>query len=406
MHMNITNFIINRFVDKEYNVEDPRTRKQFGVLSGIVGIICNTILFFAKLFVGAITFSIAVSADAFNNLADAGSSVVTLVCFKMAESPADRKHPFGHGRIEYISGLIISVAIIITGLEFVKSSVEKIISPENVCLDKISLLILIFSMGLKVWMSLFNTKLGKILKSSAMKATAADSLIDVVATLAIVVSMVFTHFTGINIDAYAGVLVAGFIIFTGGRMLLESLNPLLGAAPDPQFISKINKLVLSYENVVGVHELMIHNYGPSKSIISLHVEMPSNVDVIKLHDIIDSIENRLKEELNCQAIIHLDPIVVDDNLVNEVRSKVSEMVKLIHGDARACDLRIVPGSKASKVLFDLLIPYDLNSTDKEIANSLKKSIKIIDDSYECVVNIKRQYYNLQSGEDENSDVGE
>lgn len=400
----MTNLIIKKFIDKEYNVEDPYTRKQFGVLSGVVGIICNTILFLAKLFVGVVTSSIAVSADAFNNLSDAGSSIVTLVCFKMAENPADKKHPFGHGRIEYISGLIISVAIIITGLGFIKSSVEKIFSPEDVHLDVISLTILILSLGLKLWMSLFNTKLGKILSSAAMKATAADCLIDVVATTAIIISMVFTYFTNISVDAYAGVLVAGFIIFTGTTMLNESLNPLLGAAPDPELVNKINKLVLSYEYVVGVHELMIHNYGPTKSIISLHVEMPSNVDIIKLHDVIDSIENKLKSEFNCQAIIHMDPIVVDDEFVNEVRGKVSEMVKLIHNKARVCDFRIVPGYSSSKLIFDLFIPYDLKSSDKEIMTSLGKSIKVIGESYECVVNIKREYYDTQISEEENSDA--
>lgn len=402
--MYMTNFIINKFIDKEYNVENPRTRKQFGVLSGVVGIICNTILFLAKLFVGVVTSSIAVSADAFNNLADAGSSIVTLVCFKMAENPADRKHPFGHGRIEYISGLIISVAIIITGLGFIKSSVEKIFSPDDVHLDVISLVILVLSLFLKLWMSLFNTRLGKILRSSAMKATAADCLIDVVATTAIIISMVFTYFTSISIDAYVGVLVAGFIIFTGITMLNESLNPLLGTAPNPELISKINKLVLSYENVVGVHELMVHNYGPTKSIISLHVEMPSNVDIIKLHEIIDSIENRLKKEFNCQAIIHMDPIVVDDELVNEVRGKVSEMVKLIHSKARVCDLRIVPGYSVSKIIFDLFIPYDLKATDNQIMNSLEKSIKVIDSSYDCIVNIKREYYDIQTDEEEDLNI--
>ncbi len=402
----MTNFIINKFIDKEYNIEDPRTRKQFGVLSGIVGIICNTVLFLAKLFVGVVTSSIAVSADAFNNLADAGSSIVTLVCFKMAENPADKKHPFGHGRIEYISGLIISVAIIITGLGFIKSSVEKIFSPEEVHLDVISFAILVLSLFLKLWMSFFNTRLGKILRSSAMKATAADCLIDVVATLAIIISMVFTHFTNISVDAYAGVLVAGFIIFTGVTMLNESLNPLLGTAPDPDLISKINKLVLSYENVVGVHELMVHNYGPTKSIISLHVEMPSNVDIIKLHEIIDTIENRLKKEFNCQAIIHLDPIVVDDEFVNEVRRKISEMVKLIHPKAKVCDLRIVQGYTFSKIIFDLFIPYDLDSKDEEIISSLERSIKVIDSSYECIANIKREYYDTQTNGEENLNIKE
>jgi cation diffusion facilitator family transporter len=313
----------------------------------------------------------------------------------MAENPADRKHPFGHGRIEYISGLIISVAIIITGLGFIKSSVEKIFSPEEVHLDAVSLFILVLSLFLKLWMSLFNTKLGKILGSSAMKAVAVDCLIDVVATAAIIFSMIFTYFTNINVDAYTGVLVAGFIIFTGITTLNESLNPLLGAAPDPQLINKINKLVLSYENVAGVHELMIHNYGPTKSIISLHVEMPSNVDIIKLHEIVDSIESRLKKEFNCQATIHLDPIVVDDELVSGVRGKVFEMVKLIHPKAKVCDLRIVPGYTSSKIIFDLFIPCDLNLTDKEIVGSFKKSIKIIDSSYECIVNVKREYYDTQ-----------
>lgn len=271
--INMTSLLIKLFIHDSKNINDPNIRKQYGMLSGFVGIICNTILFFAKIFIGILTSSIAVSADAFNNLADAGSSIVTLVCFKIAGSPADKEHPFGHGRIEYISGLIVSVAIIITGLSFVKTSIEKIFSPDPITFSWISLVILTLSLLLKLWMCLFNKKLDNLTNSAVMKAASLDSLSDVAVTGAVILSMIITYFTGLSIDAYTGIVVSIFILLTGIGMIKETLSPLLGQAPNPNLVNEINKLVLSHKEIIGIHELMVHNYGPGRSVISLHAEM-------------------------------------------------------------------------------------------------------------------------------------
>lgn len=388
----MTNLLIKLFIPDSKNLNDPKVRKKFGILSGIVGIICNTILFFAKLFVGIITSSIAVSADAFNNLADAGASIVTFVCFKIAGAPADKEHPFGHGRVEYISGLIVSVAIILTGFSFAKSSVEKIISPEPIVFSKISLIILMVSLLLKLWMGLFNRKLGNIVNSSAMKATSLDSLADVAATGAVIVSMFIYRYTGLNVDAYAGLIVAAFILFTGIQMIKETLGPLLGQAPDPELVREITEIILSYDDIIGIHELMVHNYGPGRSVISMHAEMPAHIDILKLHGTIDRVEERLKTHFNCQAVIHLDPIITDDENVNKLRNKVSDFVRIIYPNSKIYDFRIVPSSTHSTLIFGLSVPFELDESDEQIRHAIQKGIKIIDKSYKCIININREAF--------------
>ncbi|BED93114.1 MAG: cation transporter [Candidatus Paraimprobicoccus trichonymphae] len=303
----MTNFLINKFLkNKKYS--NSKYRKRAGILSGIIGIICNLIMFVGKMFVGIISSSIAVSADAFNNLADVGSSIVTIVGFKIASSPANPKHPFGFGRVEYISGLIISVAIIITGLEFAKSSIDKIFNPEKLNFDFVSIIILILSLILKLWLGIFNTKLGEIMDSSALKATALDSISDMISTGAILLSMLVTYFTHINVDGYAGILVACIVIYTGLKVIRESINPLLGQVPDLELVQEINNIVLSDGNILKISELFVHDYGPEKIVISLRVDMPKLLDIVKQHEIIDTLEKNLKNKFDCQAIIHVDPI--------------------------------------------------------------------------------------------------
>lgn len=386
----MTDLLIKLFIPDAENFNDPKVRKKFGILSGVVGIICNTILFLAKLFVGIVTSSIAVTADAFNNLSDAGASIVTLACFKIAGAPADKEHPFGHGRVEYISGLIVSVAIILTGLSFVKSSIEKIISPEPISFSRISLFILVLSLLVKLWMGLFNRKLGNMANSSAMKATSFDSLADAIATGAVILSMLVSYFTGISVDAYAGILVAVFILLTGVQMIKETLNPLLGQAPDPELVKDINKTVLSYRDIIGIHELMVHNYGPGRSVISLHAEMPANIDIFELHDTIDAAEKELKEKFNCQAVIHMDPIVTDDESVNKLRKEVEEIVKLINLEAKVYDFRVVPGSICSTLVFELSVPFELNKSEDEIIKLAKKEIEKLGKPYRCIINVNRE----------------
>ncbi len=385
----LVKIFIPEFKDKK-DIHSPEIRKKFGILSGIVGIICNCILFSAKIFVGLITQSIAVSADAFNNLSDAGASIVTLACFKIAGTPADKEHPFGHGRVEYVSSLILSIVIIITGLSFVKSSIEKMITPEPIVFSRISLVILAVSLLIKLWMGLFNKKLGEMVNSSAMKAASLESLADVPATASVIISMLVSHFTGYCVDAYAGIVVAAFILFTGVGMVKESLGPLLGQAPDKELVDDVTKTVLSYDEIVGIHELMIHNYGPGKSIISMHAEMPAEIDILRLHEVVDNVENELKDKFNCKAIIHIDPIITDDETINTMRSKISNLVLMIHPLAKIYDLRLLHSSRSPTLAFGLSVPFDLKQSDKRIINTLKKGLKSIDKSYEYNVNITRE----------------
>ncbi len=362
------------------------------MLSGIVGIVSNLTLSAFKFFAGIITSSIAISADAFNNLSDAISSIVTLICFKTSGNPADKDHPFGYGRIEYVSGLIVSIAIIFMGIEFTKSSVEKIFNPETVTYGKTAIVILICSLIVKLWLGRFNQKIGNLINSTAMKATAFDSLSDAVITLTILVGMAINYFVGISVDAYLGIIVALFIIFTGISMIKETLKPLVGQSPDPEFVKEIYEVVQSCPEVLGVHELTVHNYGPDRSFISFHAEVCAHKDIMELHEKIDALEKTLKNKFNCQAIIHMDPIVTDDQIVNNMREKLSTLVRLIHKDAKVYDLRIVPG-KSPVVIFQLSVPYDVDKSDREIIEAVALSLKKIEPEYECMMEINRNYFN-------------
>lgn len=388
----MTEFLIKKFIPNYHNVNNPCVRKKYGILSGVVGISINVILFILKSFVGLISSSISVAADAFNNLSDAFSSIITLACFKMSENPADSKHPFGHGRFEYISGLIISVIIIITGIEFTKSSIEKIFNPEPTSFSYVSIAILFGSIIIKLWLGLFNKKISKTINSSAMNATAIDSLVDVAITSTVIIGMLINYFTSFSVDAYAGIIVALFILFTGINSIRETLDPLIGQAPEQSLIESINKLVLSYPNVMGVHDLMIHNYGPGNIIMSLHVEMPSNIDIIQLHDTIDDIEKALKYEFNCHAIIHLDPIVTDNQYIINIREMLGNVVKGISPDGSVHDLRIVPSNtNTTKLIFDVLVPYDEKLKNQDIKDKIQNQIENINNSYESVIEVERSY---------------
>lgn len=397
------NYIIKKYGIKNETPEDLSVRKRLGMLSGLVGIFGNLLLFSGKFFAGVITSSIAISADAFNNLSDAISSLVTLICFKASNNPADKDHPFGYGRVEYISGLIVSIAIIFMGIEFTKSSIEKIFNPEPVSIQLLPALILIFSLFIKILLGVFNTKIGKIINSTALKAATFDSLGDAAVTVTILFGMAITYFTGISVDAYSGILVSLFIIFTGVGLIKETLSPLIGQSPDPEFVKEITDLVLSSPNIIGIHELTVHNYGPGKSMISMHAEMPAEKNIIELHEEIDLMEKKLKEKFGCSAIIHMDPIVTNDVNVQLIREKISSLVKMIHENAKVYDLRIVPGDKVN-LIFHVSVPYDMPKTDEEIKSSLSLGIKTLDESYESQIEVDRVYFEDQAKtKDESAD---
>ncbi|MBR2578702.1 MAG: cation transporter [Clostridia bacterium] len=389
----LTKLLINRYVTNS-DFKSPEARKQFGVLSGTVGIICNLILSVGKFIAGVMTGSIAISADAFNNLSDAISSIVTLICFRTSDSPADREHPFGHGRIEYISGLIVSIAIIFMGIEFIKSSIEKIFNPEPVVTSTLPVVILAASLVVKLWLSYFNRKIGNMIDSTAIKAAAFDSISDSVVTITILIGMSITYFTGLYVDAYSGIIVACFVILTGLKMIKESTGPLLGQAPDPELVKSINNLVMKCPDILGIHELAVHNYGPGRLVISMHAEVPANRNIMELHDSIDEVENKLKNKFKCQATIHMDPIVTDDKQVTDMKEKLSALIKLIDQSAQIYDLRIVPG-KSKTLIFQVSIPYDLPETDKQLKKSIQNSIDSIEPGYDCIINIDRVYFDSQ-----------
>lgn len=387
----MTNFLVKLFIKNKDDIGNPHVRQAYGMLGGAVGIVCNLLLFAGKLFAGIITGAISITADAFNNLSDAGSSVVTLIGFKMAGKPADHEHPFGHGRIEYLSGLLVSLAIMLVGVELIKSSLDKIFHPEMVSFSKMSVLILIVSVCIKMWMALFNRTLGNRIHSAAMKATSADSMSDCVATTAVIIGIFISYITGYSIDGYAGIAVALFILYAGFSSAKDTLQPLLGQAPDPEFVKEIEKRVLSHQEITGIHDLIVHDYGPGRIMVSLHAEIPYNIDILQAHDVIDGIEFDLKKEFNCDVTIHMDPIVTDDSLTNEMRIKVSNIVNEIDPCLSMHDFRMTQGPLRMNLIFDVVVPFDCRYTPVEVQTKITAQIKQMDENYYPVIEIDQGY---------------
>lgn len=385
------NLLVKTFVKDAGNVQDPQVRQRYGTLSGAVGIFLNLLLSAGKMIAGLITGSIAITADAFNNLTDAGSSVVTLVGFRMAGKQADDDHPFGHGRIEYLSGLAVSVVILLVGLELAKSSVEKIIHPEPVEFSWLSAGILIAAICVKLWMSYFNRSLSRRIGSAAMAATATDSLSDAVATSAVLLSAIIGKFTGVNIDAWAGILVALFILRAGWGAAKDTLNPLLGQSPDPELVRDIERTVLAHPQVVGIHDMIIHDYGPGRSMMSLHAEVPAGSDIMEVHDEIDAIERELKAKYRIDASIHMDPIVTGDETISKARKMVSELVREVDPAMTIHDFRMTSGPRHRNLIFDVVVPYSVKSTDEEVRREIERKIRSADSNSFAVIQVDRAY---------------
>lgn len=380
------------FVKNSEDVKNPDVRASYGNMSGIIGIFLNLCLFTAKLIAGIMSASISVTADAFNNLSDAGSSVVTFLGFKLANRPADKEHPFGHGRYEYVAGLGISVVILLVGIELIKSSVEKIFNPEaasNITL--VSICILIASVCVKLWMFFFNRILSKKISSATLKATALDSLTDCIATSIVLIGLVISQYTGLNIDGYLGIAVAIFILFTGVNTFRDSLSPLLGKAPDPEFVNSIKETVLSDEMIVGIHDLIVHDYGPGRCIISLHAEVPCDEDILKAHDAIDLVEKTLERRFNCMATIHMDPIASNDEYTMQLKKQIQEKIKSIDAGFSIHDFRIVQGDTHTNVIFDMTIPHKCKVSNDEIYVSAKEKIREINPKLIPVIQIEKSF---------------
>lgn len=383
---------LSRFFIKNHNDHSsPVVRRAFGTLCGIVGIVLNIILFLIKLLAGTISNSIAITADAFNNLSDAGSSLITLIGFKLSGKKPEPEHPFGHGRIEYITGLIVAFIIILMGFELLTSSVSKIISPQPVEFSILPLLILIVSIFIKLYMAFYNNNVGKKINSSTLKATATDSLSDSIATFAVLVSTLISHFLNINIDGYTGVLVAGFILFAGYNAAKDTISPLLGQSPDPEFVKNVEDIVMSHDVAVGIHDLIVHDYGPGRQIISLHVEVPGNADIFEAHDEIDLIERTLKEKLSCEATIHMDPVVTDDEAVNELKAVVCTLVKDIDERVTIHDFRMVSGPTHTNLIFDVVVPFSIKMTDEQIKEKIGQLVSDYNSSYFTVITVDKAY---------------
>ena len=388
-------FLVNTFIKNNEDISNEKVRGKYIFLGGIVGILSNFLLFVIKLSVGLITSSIAIMADAFNNLSDAGSSIITIVGFKLSDKPADAEHPFGHGRIEYISALIVSFMVMLVGFQFVKSSLERIFNPVDIKFETIPFILLLISIFIKLWLSSFNKFVGNKIDSSALKAASADALGDVFTSSCVAISFLASKFTSFPIDGYLGTLVALFILYSGFSLTKETLNPLLGEAPDPELVQKIQNMVLSYDNITGVHDLIIHNYGPCRCMASIHAEVPCDISIMEIHEIIDRAEREISEKLKIYLVIHMDPIAMEDeelkkdfNMVCDIIEK-DERIKSIH------DFRVVGEGEVKNLLFDVVIDsekmFKTMTKHETLINDINKAVKEIHPKYNCIITVDNDY---------------
>ena len=388
----MTEFLVNKFIKDSANIESTEVRTRYGMLASVVGIFCNVLLFSVKLAIGLILSSLAVTADAFNNLSDAASSIISFVGVKMAGKPADAEHPFGHGRIEYIAALIVSFLVIEVGFTFFKSSISKIMHPEEITFDPVPFIILILSILVKLWMAFFNNKLGKRIDSKVMLATAADSLGDVITTSATVISIVICHFTSINVDAIAGLIVSGIVIWSGVSIAKDTLEPLIGQRVPSELYQKITDMVESYEGIVGAHDLIVHNYGPNRSMATIHAEVPNDVSIEASHEIIDRIERDAKKELNILLVIHMDPVEMRDEEVLELRDKTSHIVHALDPELPFHDFRVLKENEQKNLIFDLVVPDSYTEKDaNRVMHQLIALLHEMEKNVDCIITLDRSF---------------
>ncbi len=379
------------FIKNRDKVNDPAVRRAYGTLCSVYGFFLNVLLFAGKYFAGVLSGSVAIVADAFNNLSDAGSSVISLLGFAIAGKKPDLDHPFGHGRAEYLAGLLLSALIVVMGVELGKSSIEKIISPEPVEAALLPALILLASILVKFYMSLYNKAVGKKINSPSMEATATDSLSDCIATTVVLLSMGISYFFHVNVDGWAGLLVAAFIIFAGYNAMRDTLSPLLGKAPDPELVKEIEETALSHPEIVGIHDLIIHDYGPGRGFVSLHAEVNGKGEIFELHDAVDQAEREIREKFGILATIHMDPIDCDNEQLNQLRDAVADKLTEIDPRIKIHDFRMVPGPTHTNLIFDALVPADLKTTDGELSKRIAELVHRSWKKYYAVVDIDRSY---------------
>lgn len=390
----MTNLLVRLFIQNGDHVEEPKVRGAYGTLAGIVGIVCNVILFLAKLLIGAISGSVSITADAVNNLSDASSNIVTLVAFRLAQKPEDKEHPYGHARIEYLSGLAVAALILIIGVQLAKDSFEKILHPEPVEFSLALVLVLVLSILIKLWMALFNRTLGKKIDSATLMATAADSRNDVISTGAVLLAAIVAHFSGLTLDGYVGLLVALFILYSGVGIAKDTISPLLGAPADEELVHLVKHEISHFDpRILGVHDLMVHDYGPGQTFASIHVEVDRREDVMEIHEMIDNAERMMLEQHRIHLTIHYDPIVTDDAEVSRMREKVQAQIKALDPRLTFHDFRMVSGNDHTNLIFDMVIPYALRGRETELQEQLEAALQEPGKRYYTVITFDTEAFN-------------
>ena len=386
----MTNLLIKLFI-KDKDVNNPETRGKYGILSSATGIIVNILLSIVKMIIGIIAGSISIISDALNNITDVGSSVVTMIGFKVSQKKIDKDHPWGHGRMEYITAFIVDIIILMVGFELLKSSIDKIIHPELPTINIVTIVVLVLAVLTKLWLFFFYKKIAKIIDSNAIKGNAYDSISDSISTFVVLLSAIVAKIFGISIDGYASILVAIFILFTGFKALKETIDLLLGMKPDVEFVEKLEEFTKKYEMISGIHDIMVHDYGPGRKIVSFHAEVPANCDICKAHDVIDQMEQDIYEEFNCITTIHMDPIVTDDAEINEMRKKTEEIVKEINPEFSIHDFRMTDGGDRINLIFDLVVSPENKINHEELKNMVQQKIHSVNDKYYAVPKIENSY---------------
>ena len=390
----VAEFLIKKFIINYQNIEEEKTRNAYVYLASIVGILCNLILSIIKISVGFISGSISITADGFNNLSDMASSIITMVGIKLANRPADKEHPFGHGRMEYLSALVVAFMVMLVGVQFVKTSFERILNPVAVSFEIIPFILLLISLLIKLWLSRFNKFMGLKINSTALKAASVDALGDVFTSSCVLISFLAAKFTALPIDGYVGLIVSAAILYAGYSLIKDTISPLLGEAPDEELVKKIKQGVLSYDNIIGVHDLIIHNYGVGKCMASIHAEIPSNIDLVTIHEIIDSAEREISQKLNIYLVIHMDPMCIHDDKINKVKGEVQEILLKYKTIKSMHDFRITEGKDKINIIFDIEVnAYEVNTPDKEeeLKGKLESDIKKLNPLYNCVITIDKYF---------------
>ena len=386
----MTNLLIKLFI-KDNDISNLETRGKYGVLSSATGIVVNILLSIVKLFIGIIANSISIISDALNNITDVGSSVVTMIGFKISQKKIDKDHPWGHGRMEYITAFIVDIIILMVGFELLKSSIDKIIHPELPAVNNVTIIILVIAVLTKLWLFLFYKKIAEMIDSNAIKGNAYDSISDSISTLVVLISAVVAKLCGVSIDGYASLIVSVFILFTGYKAIKETVDLLLGMKPDPEFIKDIEDEAKKYEMISGIHDIMVHDYGPGRKIVSFHAEVPADGDICKVHDIIDQMEQDLFEKFNCITTIHMDPIVVDNKEINDMRDFTEKIVKELNSEFSIHDFRMTDGGKRVNLIFDLVVPRDKEYDKEEIIKNVQQKIHEKDKKYFAVIKVETSY---------------